>query len=196
MRIDISKHLGSILWFLISLIIVVAIVVPTFLAHSHPNLFHLAHVLFSPTCHQLTSRSFCWFPEKMAIEDCTNHTVSYSKEIIVRKEGYEGYKFPVCARCFAIYLGLLLGATAFFFLSLFGLIPPDDMLPIALFLLAIVPLAIDGTIQLFTSYESTNQIRFFTGLLAGIATSFYASPLLNIFLSRLLSKLRSSPEHP
>jgi uncharacterized membrane protein len=194
MRIDKSKCLGCHLWCVISVIIVISIVVPTLLAPVNPKVFHLAHVLFSPTCHQLTSRSFCWFPGKKAVEDCiSNHTLPYSKAIVVMKEGYEGYKFPVCARCFAIYLGLMVGAIAFLLLSYAKLLKPHAIPHIGVFLLAILPLAIDGTTQLLTPYESTNQIRLFTGLLAGITTSFYACPLFNTFLSRLFFKKQIKP---
>ena len=34
----------------------------------------------------------------------------------------------------------------------------------------VLPIGLDGTIQLFTDYESTNPKRIITGLIAGIAT--------------------------
>jgi uncharacterized membrane protein len=35
---------------------------------------------------------------------------------------------------------------------------------------ALLPIGLDGTIQLLTDYESTNPKRLITGLIAGVAT--------------------------
>jgi uncharacterized membrane protein len=74
-----------------------------------------------------------------------------------------GTPMPICARCTAIYAGLFLGLVAFFFL------PPirERVVRIAL-LIAVLPLAIDGTTQLIGLRESTNELRIVTGILAGI----------------------------
>ena len=37
-------------------------------------------------------------------------------------------------------------------------------------ILSLVPIGLDGTIQLFTEYESTNIKRIVTGLIAGFVT--------------------------
>lgn len=66
-------------------------------------------------------------------------------------------KAPICARCTGELFGLLLGIVWTFF----GL--PDWRLLAAL----MIPMILDGTIQLFTSYESTNPRRFVTGFLFG-----------------------------
>jgi len=71
-------------------------------------------------------------------------------------------QLPFCARDVSIFLGLAIGAALLIFLSL--------ELHIFWILLGLVPMALDGGIQLFTSYESTNLMRFLTGILAGIVT--------------------------
>ena len=114
-------------------------------------------LIYRPMCHQLPSRSFFVFGKQM----------------------------PVCSRDFGIYFGMLLGALAFPFIS--G-IRSTKLLPVWILIGSMVPIGIDGGVQLvsqYTSipfigtYESNNPLRLATGLLIGMAMSFYAIPLLN-----------------
>jgi uncharacterized membrane protein len=77
-------------------------------------------------------------------------------------------KFPVCARCTGIYLALPLGVV----LALIFPVNPAFLIPLLL------PLILDGTIQLFSSYESNNKRRLVTGMLFGFA---YGMGLVMIF---------------
>ena len=68
------------------------------------------------------------------------------------------YQFPLCARCTGIMAGHLLGIITAFFCKV----------PIkAAF--GMLPLAIDGTVQKFTDYESNNRRRLVTGILYGFS---------------------------
>ena len=72
---------------------------------------------------------------------------------------YHGEKFPVCARCTGELCGIAVAL-----LSCFIYVPP-----ITVSLLLALPMLFDGTIQLFTAYESNNGKRFITGILFGYA---------------------------
>ncbi|WP_228731271.1 DUF2085 domain-containing protein [Clostridium zeae] len=74
---------------------------------------------------------------------------------------YKGKQFPICARCTGILAGYFIGIFYLFF------IPNRNHLIEILFML---PLIIDGTVQYFGKWESTNMRRFCTGILAGIST--------------------------
>lgn len=69
-----------------------------------------------------------------------------------------GYQFPVCARCTGIIIGYVL--------SLIYAIT-FNRLKITTTLILLFPLVIDGTLQFFTNYLSTNPRRCVTGILAG-----------------------------
>ena len=69
-----------------------------------------------------------------------------------------GYQFPLCARCTGIALGYIAALITMPFYS-FGY----------LITLLLFPLAVDGTVQYFTAYESTNRKRIITGFLYGFA---------------------------
>lgn len=73
------------------------------------------------------------------------------------------YYFPVCARCTGIYIS---GFTYFIITILIPIIYSIEILIFGLFL--IIPMIIDGTSQLLNRRESTNKLRFLTGLFAGI----------------------------
>ncbi|MCW3108272.1 MAG: hypothetical protein JWQ09_2778 [Segetibacter sp.] len=72
---------------------------------------------------------------------------------------WRGKQFPVCARCTGIYLGYL-SFPVFNF----------DWYYISSFLsiLLIMPTLLDGLTQAFMHRESTNFIRFTTGVLGGV----------------------------
>ena len=76
---------------------------------------------------------------------------------------------PICARCTAIYAGLIAGIA--FFLLL-----PRIQAHIARRILAVaaVPMLIDGLTQLAMLRESNNLLRIETGLLLGVAFTFWA----------------------
>lgn len=77
------------------------------------------------------------------------------------------YQFPLCARCTGIMAGRVIALLLFpiFYFALdIPLLPALIVLPILL-----VPLAVDGLVQKFTSYESTNFRRMATGILWGFA---------------------------
>ena len=79
-----------------------------------------------------------------------------------RSYEYNNNQMPFCARDVGIFAGLSIG----FIFSLGRRI--ELTLPIVI--LSLLPIGLDGTIQLFTDYESTNPKRIITGLIAGIAT--------------------------
>lgn len=78
---------------------------------------------------------------------------------------YRGKQFPICSRCTGIFIGYIIGIIIIILSFLFNYQIPK---PQYLFIL-ITPMAIDGTMQFLTSYESTNIKRLITGILSGIA---------------------------
>ena len=79
-----------------------------------------------------------------------------------RSYSYNDNQMSFCARDTGIFLGLVLG---FMYASRKKII-----LTLPLVIAALLPIGLDGTIQLLTDYESTNPKRLITGLIAGVAT--------------------------
>jgi len=172
------KAAGYWIYTTIAVVFVLPIFIAPFIGPSNQQLFQTIHMLYGPTCHQLTSRSLCYFPSNVTVANCfSTNEFSLSKQTIVYRDDLgKGYKFPVCARDVGIYGMALLSAL------LYPLIFKKDSLevpPLIFFIVAILPVAVDGGMQLLGFWESTNQIRIITGAIAGFAITFYAIPLLN-----------------
>jgi uncharacterized membrane protein len=75
-----------------------------------------------------------------------------------------GVPMPICARCTAIYIGLFAGLIAFAAMPWMR----ENVLRIVMYA-AVLPLAVDGITQLTHLRESTNALRFGTGIIAGLA---------------------------
>ncbi|XRP96921.1 DUF2085 domain-containing protein [Methanocaldococcus sp. 16A] len=116
----------------------------------HSQIFKIISIflysVYSPICHQLPQRSYFIF----------------------------GYKMAVCARCFGIYTGVLIGMLIYPFIKKLN----DFKLPHKKYLIiSLIPMAIDGTTQLIGLRESFNELRFITGFIAGFVSVFYILPV-------------------
>ncbi|MEM4272038.1 MAG: DUF2085 domain-containing protein [Candidatus Bilamarchaeaceae archaeon] len=140
---------------------------------------HFLFSAFSLTCHQLASRSYCFYPADNSVGDCPP---LYARAPALPSEKGPAYEFPVCARDIAIYAGALISGIAVYFTKWKDARQTPNPL---IFVLALIPIAIDGGTQLLGWRESTNMLRLITGFLAGLAFSFYFVPMLNaVFLKK------------
>jgi uncharacterized membrane protein len=153
---------------------------PILMGAGYTQLSKIIYTIYRPLCHQLPQRSFFLFGPQLA----------YSLETLQELLGPEmlatdslastfignaalGYKMAYCQRDTAMYGSMLLAG------MVFGLVRRRlRPIPFTLYLIFLVPLAIDGLAQLLTSYESTWQLRTITGGLSGMATVWFAYPYL------------------
>lgn len=98
-----------------------------------------------------------------------------------------GYKLGVCARCTAIYFGFL-GTTILY--PLIRNIDNNQTPGKWLLILSLVPMGLDGGIQLVTSYESTNEIRILTGGIFGMILALYIIPVYNTIVYEVVDWLK------
>ncbi len=80
-----------------------------------------------------------------------------------------GQYMPICSRDIGLFLGVFVACIVSFASKL-----PNFLKSSWLAILSVVPLGIDGVMQLLGFWESTNEIRLATGLLAGFCISYYA----------------------
>lgn len=93
-----------------------------------------------------------------------------------------GNQLPFCSRCLGIFFGFAFAGAIITFKRV--------ELTWQLIIIGLTPIGIDGTIQLFTSYESYNIIRLITGLLVGIITGFAVGQI--IYEVSCIGKVKSS----
>jgi len=98
-------------------------------------------------------------------------------------------QMPFCSRCTAIWLGLAIGLGFMVFYK----IELDEKF-LFLIIIGIVPIGIDGIGQLLKFWESTNIIRFFTGLLAGILCGIAIAIIIDEINSlNILARVQKKP---
>jgi len=93
-------------------------------------------------------------------------------QIASRSLFLNGNEMPFCARDVGLFIGLAAG----FGLMAFWRRKVSPILALA----GLVPMGIDGGLQLLTSYESNNPLRLATGMIAGFGLAFLLS--LYVFL--------------
>ncbi len=84
-----------------------------------------------------------------------------------------GHQLGLCARNFSIYTSMFVGSLAF-------IVSKKRLpgIPWWVWLLLILPMAIDGTTQMFGWRESTWILRMITGTLFGLGNVWFALPLM------------------
>lgn len=86
-----------------------------------------------------------------------------------------GYQMCLCSRCLAIYSSLLVGGLL---LVLFRHRPIIHIRPLSwkMWLLGMLPMALDGGTQLFGWHESNVYLRLLTGAIFGLMTAWFVLP--------------------
>ena len=86
-----------------------------------------------------------------------------------------GQYMPICSRDAGLFFGVFFACLLSFRSSKL----PRILKPGALAILSVIPIGADGMMQLLDFWESTNPIRFATGLISGFFISYYA---INVFI--------------
>ncbi len=101
-----------------------------------------------------------------------------------------GNEMPFCTRCTAIWLGLAIGLG---FMVFFKIELNEKF--IFLIILGLVPIGVDGVVQLFGFWESNNVVRLITGLLVGIICGMAIGVIIDeVNEIRLSRKTKSNKE--
>jgi uncharacterized membrane protein len=131
--------------------------------------------LYHLTCHQWAFRSFFIFGGQSV------YSLEQLQQLGVDPFGFDGHadagwKMAVCERDIAIYAAALVAGMVF--ARNRDLRPPNWKL----YVLLILPMALDGFTQLFGWRESTWQLRVLTGLLFGAASVWLLYPRIDAAL--------------
>jgi uncharacterized membrane protein len=136
---------------------------------------NIIYTLYRPACHQRPTRSYFvggpeayYSPEELA--EAGVDVGPFSRDI-----GNEtlGWKVAFCERDVAIYGSILMAGLVY------GLIRRrlgTWRMRFRYFVIFLVPMGIDGTLQLFGFYESTWVMRTITGVFFGVGAVFFAYP--------------------
>ncbi len=105
-------------------------------------------------------------------------------QIAERSFFLNGNQMPFCSRDLGLFIGLVAGFGIATFISI--------QINPALLVLGLLPLGLDGGVQLVTEYESTNSLRVATGVLAGAALALLLAMFIIAFKETPATKTPSS----
>lgn len=137
------------------------------------------YLVYSPACHQLPDRSYFLFGENpvYTLEELESANVLPGSGLLERRRfiGDEtlGWKVALCERDVAIYGSMLIASIAFALLR--GRV---RRLPLPVFVLFIIPIAVDGLSQLFGLRTSNWALRTITGALFGVGVVWLTYPYI------------------
>ncbi len=183
MILFITRHWLALANGVFALVLGLAFLAPWLMAAGQTGLGEALYVAFRPLCHQLPERSFFVAGPRpvYGLAELSAH-LGYTAPLRWIGDAQLGYKVAFCERDTAIYAGWLLAGLAFGLLRGRGWLTNRGRLtnrPCWLWpLLSIVPMAIDGTGQLFGAWESTWWSRVLTGLIFAAGTVWFAFPWL------------------
>ena len=136
------------------------------------------YTVYRPTCHQLPERSYflggrqhAYTAEELAESGVDIHPFS-------RAIGNEtvGWKVAFCQRDVAIYGSILVAGLIY---AVIRRRWKGWKMPFRYYLLFLVPMAIDGILQLVGVHESTWVLRTITGVFFGVGSVLFAYPYLD-----------------
>jgi uncharacterized membrane protein len=138
---------------------------------------NVIYTIYRPACHQRPERSyFLGGPQTVysveELEAAGVETGLFSREI-----GNEtvGWKVAFCERDVAIYGSIFLTGLVYATVRQWL---GKWLMPFRYFLIFLVPMGIDGTLQLFGLYESNWILRTITGVFFGVGCVIFAYPYL------------------
>jgi uncharacterized membrane protein len=151
------------------------------------------YTVYHFTCHQWAFRSFFLFgafggsASPVSVYDQTQLANLGTDPFTFVGDADLGWKMAFCERDLAIYVGLLLVGLVF--------ARQRDLRPASfgLYLVLVLPMAVDGFTQLFGWRESTWQLRVVTGLLFGLASAWLVLPRLDASFGLLPSTRQYAP---
>ncbi|MEM0492544.1 MAG: DUF2085 domain-containing protein [Candidatus Thermoplasmatota archaeon] len=100
-------------------------------------------------------------------------------QIASRSLFLNGNQMPFCVRCTAIWLGLSVGLGYMVFFK-----HEINEKILIVIIIGVAPMGVDGTGQLLGFWESTNTIRFITGLLSGLSCGLETGVIIKEILPR------------
>ncbi len=189
---SLAKHWLAALNAAMAVILGLGLLAPWLMLHGQERAGEVLYRAYGPTCHQLPERSFFlggqhpWYtlPELTA-------RLGYEAPLRYLGDPELGYKVAFCERDVAIYAGWLLGGLGF---GLFRKrIKP---LPWWGLVLLVLPMGIDGTIQLLGLGESNWWRRSVTGLLFALGIIWFVYPLLERGMAEAQTYTQRSMEEP
>ena len=175
----IGRHWAGMINLLLLLYVGLPFLAPMFMQVGWTFPARVVYTVYAPACHQLPERSYFLFGESPVYDLDQLHAdgVALSDNLLVRRryigDDDHGWKVAICQRDVAIYGSMFLTGLIFA-LARFRF----PRLSWKLYLMFLIPMALDGGAQLIGVHASNWVLRTITGVLFGVATIWLIYPYL------------------
>jgi uncharacterized membrane protein len=138
----------------------------------------IIYTVYRPACHQRPERSFFLGGPQIVYSSEELLDAGLNLDPLAREigTGEIGWKVAFCERDVAIYGAIFLSGLVFGIVRRFR---KKWLLPFRYYIPFVLPMAIDGGLQLFGFYESSWITRLITGTIFGAGTVLFAYPYLD-----------------
>lgn len=175
----ISRHWVALFGLALFVYVGLPVLAPVLMQLGLPGPARAIYLVYSPACHQLPDRSYFLFgPQRVyTLEELESANVLPGSGLLERRRyiGDEtmGWKVALCERDVAIYGAMLIAGIIFALLR-----SRVRRLPLPLFVLFVIPIAVDGFSQLFGLRTSNWLLRTITGALFGVGVVWLVYPYI------------------
>jgi uncharacterized membrane protein len=148
------------------------------------------YTIYRPVCHQRPERSYFFGGPEIVYSPEELAAAGVDLDPFVRDIGNEhvGWKVAFCERDVAIYGAIFLSGLVYAVVRDRLKIRP---MRFRYFVLFLIPMGIDGVLQLFGFYESNWLLRTITGAIFGVGAVFFAYPYLEDGFADVRSTINS-----
>jgi uncharacterized membrane protein len=170
-----AKHwlaLANLFWLLY---VGLPILAPVFMNAGWTGPAKVIYTLYRPACHQRPERSYFLGGSQVVYSVEELQAAGVDTDPLARAIGNEtvGWKMAFCERDVATYGAMALAGLVYGLVRRWRKVP---LMRFRYFLLFLVPMGIDGILQLFGLHESTWLLRTITGGIFGIGAVWFAYP--------------------
>ena len=174
---QLAKHwlaLANIIW---GLYVGLPLLAPVLMEAGWTGPANAIHLIYRPMCHQKPTRSYFFGGPQLVYTAEELEAAGVDASHFSRDRGNEqiGWKVAFCERDVAIYGAIFLTGLVY---ALIRRRLGSWQMRFRYYLLFLVPMGIDGVLQLFGVYESTWIMRSITGAIFGVGSVLFAYPYL------------------
>lgn len=180
MVLGIARHWVAFFGLALALYVGLPFLAPVLMQVGLPGPARVLYLIYSPACHQLPDRSYFLFGEQpvYTLEELESANVLPGSGLLERRRfiGDEtlGWKVALCERDVAIYAMMLVMGLIFAALK-----RRIAKIPVWVFVVFVIPIAVDGLSQLAGLRTSNWWLRSVTGALFGAGLVWLAYPHLD-----------------
>jgi uncharacterized membrane protein len=175
--LQLAKHWLALINLIWGLYVGLPLLAPVFMDAGWTLPAKVIYTLYRPACHQRPERSYFYGGPETLYSPAELAAAGVDLDPFAREIGNEqvGWKVAFCERDVAIYGAIFVSGLVY---AVVRKRLKNWRMRFRYFVLFLIPMGIDGVLQLFGFYESNWVFRTITGVIFGVGAVFFAYPYL------------------